>query len=767
MNDPVECSFIIKVNDNEKPVFTKCPPETIVIYVEEGETGAVFEAPEIEAIDNCETVNLTQTKGPAGGEVLPLGPTDFEFTATDDNGQTNTCTFTVMVVEENVLQVNCPGNLTVLADENCTYRVPDLSEIIETSIEEAEITQSIAANSVFEPNSDPYVTVTATFEDQTDSCAIYLLPEDQQDPIASCVEDFEITLGPGESVELIAEDFASGSTDNCQIESYNLDRTSLSSSDEGENIITLTVTDAAGNSDFCEFTVEVIVEEPGEIDLSCLIKEYKLTPDENCEYILPDLEDFVEFSPSAAEFEQSIPAGTQLFKDEEVGVTVSYNGESKNCNLYVSLEESQPRAICKSGFQIQLEEGETKVIQPGDLDNGSFANCSELNLSLDKTEFSISDLGTNIVTLTVTDEAGNSDTCQTEVYVVMGGTGVNQPPVAIDEEYNTNINTTLDIPASMGVLVNDTDRENDELTAILQDDVSNGNLDLREDGSFTYTPDQDFTGQDYFTYVANDGEFNSNIIFVSINVEDNDGDFSCLERLTLSLNANGSAELNIEDLYNGNAEGIEFGATERIFTCEDIGENNVTLVYTGRQEGSCEIVVEVIDMAAPLLVLQDLEIDLNEEGVASILFSDIDAGSSDNCNEVTYTLSESVFSCKELGENQVEVTAEDSSGNRSTGNVVVTVSDNEGYCNDPVEGSEYIFIYPNPNTGSFKIATPAEVIIERIEVFDHRGRFIAARDYESTATEYSMELGPLQEAVYVIKIVTNEETLTKRMIFKY
>ncbi|QYA27097.1 tandem-95 repeat protein [Gramella sp. MT6] len=760
-----DCTFDVPVLDETAPEILNCDSLNDIVTIEEGGVHQLGNYTEEVEVRDCSAYEVTQE--PQSGTSINI-TTQVTITVTDDTRHTDTCTFTVEVREESeVLDLTCPGSYAVLADENCVYKVPDFSGIATANIDGAVIDQDIEAGSVFQPNSDSYVTVTATFEDQSDSCRIYLSPVDEEDPVARCVGDTEIRLAEGETIQLNAEDFDAGSSDNCQIATYNLDRNSLSSADEGENVITLTVNDAAGNLDFCEFTVNVIVEEPGEIDFSCLIVEYKLAPDENCEYFLPDFSEILEYSPAEADFEQSITSGTQLFEDIEVEVTVSYQGESKTCNLYVSLED-QPQAICRSDFQIQLDEGETVTIQPEDLDNGSFANCSEINLSLDKTEFTSADLGANIVTLTVTDEAGNTDTCQTTVNVVLNGSGVNQPPVAIDDEYTTSINTTLEVSASNGVLVNDTDPENDELTVILQDNVSNGTLDLNADGSFTYTPDQDFFGQDYFTYIANDGELNSNIIFVSINVEDGNGEFSCVERLTLSLNSEGSAELNIEDLYSGNVEGIEFGATERFFSCEDIGENTVTLVYTGKQEGSCEIVVEVIDMSAPVLALNDLEVSLNEAGVATLTFNDLDAGSRDNCNgEIIYTLSHSAFTCKNLGENEILVTAEDSSGNSSTRTAMVTVLDNEGFCNDFGEGSEYIFIYPNPNTGSFKIATPADVLIERIEVFDHRGRFIAARDYESTATEYPMEVGPLQESVYVVKIVTNERTLTKRFIFKY
>ena len=67
--------------------------------------------------------------------------------------------------------------------------------------------------------------------------------------------------------------------------------------------------------------------------------------------------------------------------------------------------------------------------------------------------------------------------------------------------------TLLSIPP-LGVLANDTD--DDPLTAQLASGPLNGTLLLNADGSFNYTPDEDFAGVDSFTYRASDGGFLSN-----------------------------------------------------------------------------------------------------------------------------------------------------------------------------------------------------------------------------------------------------------------
>jgi hypothetical protein len=93
----------------------------------------------------------------------------------------------------------------------------------------------------------------------------------------------------------------------------------------------------------------------------------------------------------------------------------------------------------------------------------------------------------------------------------------NNAPVAGDDSYSVNRDTSLNVPAP-GVLGNDSDADGDPITAELNETVSNGSLTLNSNGSFDYTPNTGFTGGDSFTYVANDGTVASNMATVSITV---------------------------------------------------------------------------------------------------------------------------------------------------------------------------------------------------------------------------------------------------------
>ncbi len=79
---------------------------------------------------------------------------------------------------------------------------------------------------------------------------------------------------------------------------------------------------------------------------------------------------------------------------------------------------------------------------------------------------------------------------------------VNDTPVAVDDEATTGFRTVLNAPS---VLTNDSDPvEGDSLMASLVSGPTQGTLVLNPDGTYVYTPDSLFSGNDSFVYQACD-----------------------------------------------------------------------------------------------------------------------------------------------------------------------------------------------------------------------------------------------------------------------
>lgn len=90
-------------------------------------------------------------------------------------------------------------------------------------------------------------------------------------------------------------------------------------------------------------------------------------------------------------------------------------------------------------------------------------------------------------------------------------------PAAVADAYSTDQGTSL-IVIAPGVLTNDTHSTSAPLTAALDLGPSHGSLILNADGSFTYQPDSEYTGDDSFTYSVTDGTLSSNLVTVQISL---------------------------------------------------------------------------------------------------------------------------------------------------------------------------------------------------------------------------------------------------------
>ncbi|WP_281561599.1 Ig-like domain-containing protein [Thalassomonas sp. RHCl1] len=96
---------------------------------------------------------------------------------------------------------------------------------------------------------------------------------------------------------------------------------------------------------------------------------------------------------------------------------------------------------------------------------------------------------------------------------------VNDAPQPLADSYNTAENQQLFVPAP-GVMLNDSDIDSESLilnsSPVTAPDF--GTLILNTDGSFSYNPDEDFTGEDSFRYQVSDPQGEVSTALVTINV---------------------------------------------------------------------------------------------------------------------------------------------------------------------------------------------------------------------------------------------------------
>jgi hypothetical protein len=186
---------------------------------------------------------------------------------------------------------------------------------------------------------------------------------------------------------------------------------------------------------------------------------------------------------------------------------------------------------------------------------------------------------------------------------------------------------------------------------------------------------------------------------------------ACAIVQTVALNAKGTGELNSKELFNDDCywpcSGV--GCTRELsqtkFKANQLGDNYVTvkgLASNGKAYFGT-LLVKVIDTIPPTIVAKDFRINITENGKAVVnplnviswrckktasepmpnptpdqgddwFFQEIPCAK-DNVAIERFELSKTVFTCNDLGENEVIATVTDASGNKASTKVKITVFD--------------------------------------------------------------------------------------------
>lgn len=247
------CTFEITVNDVQVPVFTNCP-NNIFVNNDAGACDAVvtWNAPIV--ADNCGVNTVTTTHSP--GASFPVGVTTVVYTATDNSGNSSTCSFNVTVSDVESPTISCPGpinvsndlgdcgavvNYTVTADDNC----PDYTLIL---------TSGLGTGSFF-----PVGTTTEQYTVTDDAgnistCSFTVTVTDDEAPVFNCPPDMLI-CGDSSVVNFSAP----AVNDNCTglIVNQTGGPTSGTQFPVGSTTITYSAIDNAGNTSTCSFDIVV------------------------------------------------------------------------------------------------------------------------------------------------------------------------------------------------------------------------------------------------------------------------------------------------------------------------------------------------------------------------------------------------------------------------------------------------------------------------------------------------------------------------------
>ncbi|WP_426749734.1 ELWxxDGT repeat protein [Myxococcus sp. Y35] len=434
------CTFTVTVSDTRAPDLS-CP-EDVEAEATSAE-GATVEYSPASATDGVSTAHVAYSQ--ASGTTFGLGVTSVTVTATDDAGNSASCAFNVTVSPPAPPSITCPTTVVAEATgaDGATVTWPSATA---SGLEPVQVTYSRASGSRFPLGSS---VITATARDaleQTASCDFSIVVRDTTPPGLTCpAAVMAEASGPqGATVEYPAATVSDTVSAPVTVHYTHASGTLFSL---GETLVGIIATDAAGNSASCTVTITVRDTTPPQLGCPASV-EVEAQSAEGAMYVpltgAPP-SDAVTRNPTVS---SSYPGGTPfpLGTTEVTFTATDEAGNAGTCSFTVTVRDTTaPTLACPADVTVQAREATGIEVEYAEATTtDAVSTPSRAYSQASGTRFPV---GTTPVTVTATDAAGNSASCEFHVTVQppRGPTLVDPP-----QELGWGCSTGAGAPAGLG-----------------------------------------------------------------------------------------------------------------------------------------------------------------------------------------------------------------------------------------------------------------------------------------------------------------------------
>jgi hypothetical protein len=372
-----------------------------------------------------QAVNLTTIAFGLGVNILTVR-------ATDGSANSGTCSvqITVTSLETQVPVANCVSSSINIPLDAQGYANISVDSVNNGSTDNCEIASMIVSPTYLEcaaiaTNGTPSNNVTLTVTDaagNVSSCVAMVTVLDHIAPTFTCPANITLT-----SCNDAVPDVLTGITDaadNCGVPVMT-QTPAAGAAFNGQTMITVTATDASGNTTTCNVTVTItdnmdpVIVCPSNIIIGTDVDKCNAV----VTYSIPTATD--DCSGVVVTLSSGLASGSIFgpgISTEEYTVTDTA-GNTVTCSFTVTVVDMQtPTAVCIS-TTVNLSNATNAgsvTVTAAQVNGGSTDNCTpaaNLVLAPANTTYGCANVGDNLITLTVTDTSGNTSTCVATVTV--------------------------------------------------------------------------------------------------------------------------------------------------------------------------------------------------------------------------------------------------------------------------------------------------------------------------------------------------------------
>ncbi len=446
------CSFSVNVLDTIKPIVL-CPANIVKLNDAANCSATIISAAPV-VNENCGVLSVnysvTGVSSLAGlndvsGNVFNVGLSSVNYTVLDVSGNSQSCAFTVTVVDTTKpLFVNCPADTTVYASSSsCGATANWIAPVANDNCSSVSVNQvqGGVSGSVFSVGTHKIIYVATDASGLTDTCDFNIIVVDTVAPTITCPNSFTQANNLnscGATILNISPTYS----DNCSVVSIVFNVTGASSFsgnnnasgnlfNHGLNNVVYTISDVNGNSSSCAFSITVTdTLKPIIVNCSSNIVTYvgQTSCGVSVNWAAPTVIDNCP-SPTISQIQGVVNGslvGVGNYAIKYLATDIA--GLTDTCSFVVSVVDTiKPVLQCPSSIRKENDLGVCGAV----LTNISpvvFENCTVQSTSYtvsgatvlsgsNTANGSLFNLGFNTLTYSVVDASGNSSTCSTVIEI--------------------------------------------------------------------------------------------------------------------------------------------------------------------------------------------------------------------------------------------------------------------------------------------------------------------------------------------------------------